>query len=74
MPKKTEKDLEADEALMKIRKRLSKTLAGFSSDFPAELDPWNMESSRPPAELFPVPELVLFALRNSQWRFPDEAL
>ena len=64
MPTETEKDSEADEALTKIRKRLSKTLAGFSSDFPAGLDPWNMESSRPPAELFPAPELVLFAFRN----------
>lgn len=70
MPKKIEKDAEADEALTKIRKRLSKALAGFSSDFPADLDPWDMESSRPAAELFPVPELVLFAFRNILgWRW-----
>lgn len=64
MPKKIEKDAAADEALTKIRKRLNKALVGFSSDFPADLNPWDMESSRPAAELFPVPELVLFAFRN----------
>jgi hypothetical protein len=70
MPKKIEKDPEADESLTKIRKRISKPLAGFSSDFPADLRPWDMESSRPPAELFPVPELVLFTFRNILgWRW-----
>lgn len=70
MPKKNEKDAQADEPLTKIRKRLSKALAGFSSDFPADLNPWDMESSRPDAELFPVPELVLFAFRNILgWRW-----
>ncbi|MBL3610631.1 hypothetical protein [Rhodovulum sulfidophilum] len=70
MPKKIEKDAAADEALTKIRKRLNKALVGFSSDFPADLNPWDMESSRPAAELFPVPELVLFAFRNILgWRW-----
>ncbi|MER9235861.1 hypothetical protein NKI56_28050 [Mesorhizobium sp. M0622] len=58
------------EALHKLRKRLGKKLAGFSSDFPAGLDSWDMESFRPPARLFPVPELVLFAFRNIMgWRW-----
>lgn len=70
MPKKIKNDAEADEALTKIRERLSKALVGFSSDFPADLNPWDMEASRPAAELFPVPELVLFAFRNIMgWRW-----
>ncbi|MBZ9726342.1 hypothetical protein LB554_20580 [Mesorhizobium sp. CO1-1-11] len=70
MPKKIKNDPEADEVMTKIRKRLNKTLAGFSPDFPAGLDSWDMESSRPPAELFPVPELVLFTFRNILgWRW-----
>lgn len=70
MPERIENEQKADEALAKIRQRLRKTLAGFSSDFPVGLDPWDMESSRPPAELFPVPELVLFAFRNILgWRW-----
>ncbi|MDX8498018.1 hypothetical protein RFM99_06265 [Mesorhizobium sp. VK4C] len=75
MPKSTLSAPHIDEALREIRERLGKKLKGFSSDFPTNLDRWKMESSRPPARLFPVPELVLFAFRNImgwQWSGPGE--
>jgi len=53
-----------------IRRRVAKKLSGFTSDFPNELDSWNMSSYRPNAKDFPVPELVLFTMRNLMgWRW-----
>ncbi|WP_428989432.1 hypothetical protein [Methylocapsa aurea] len=54
---------EAD-PLEKVRRRVAKKLTGFTSDFPADLNPWTMSSHRPARQAFPVPELVLFMLRN----------
>lgn len=54
----------------RARKRLEKKLVGFSSDFPRDLQRHEMESSRPNTKDFPVPELVLLALRNVMgWRW-----
>lgn len=47
-----------------VRRRVAKKLKGFTPDFPANLNPWDMSSHRPDAKAFPVPELILFMLRN----------
>lgn len=52
-----------------VRRRIAKKLVGFTPDFPDGLDPWEMSSQRPDKAAFPVPELVLFTLRNlMRWR------
>ena len=71
-------DVAADkptEEIDKLRARLVKKLNGFSADFPADLDTWTMEASRLERSAFPVPEMVLFALRNImgwRWNGPGE--
>lgn len=60
---KTSPDRE-DARLATARRRAAKTLKGFTADFPDNLDPWTMSGSRPDKAEFPVPELVLFLLRN----------
>jgi hypothetical protein len=47
-----------------ICKRIAKKLEGFTPDFPADLDRWDMGSHQPDARDFPVPGLVLFTMRN----------
>jgi len=47
-----------------IRKRVAKKLEGFTPDFPADLHSWDMASHPSDARDFPVPELVLFTMRN----------
>ena len=62
-----------DNAMEAVRNRVAKKLKGFTSDFPEDLDV--MSSHRLPPKEFPVPELVLFALRNLmgwQWQGPGE--
>jgi hypothetical protein len=54
-----------------IRRRLTKKLAGFSGDVPDGVSSWNMATSRPAREEFPIPGLVLLALRNIMG-FPSE--
>lgn len=58
-----------------VRARLARKLVGFTPDFPQDLDPWEMNSHRPAARAFPVPELVLFTLRDLlgwRWQGPGE--
>jgi hypothetical protein len=43
---------------------MAKSLKGFESGLPEGCDPWSLRGARPDPRLFPVPELVLFALRN----------
>ncbi len=44
-----------------LRRKLNKKLAGFSPEFPADLDPWSMRGWREGLEEdLPVPALVLF--------------
>jgi hypothetical protein len=65
---------EAD-PLASIRRKLIKKLSGFSGDVPAGVSSWNMAASRPAREEFPVPGLVLLALRNIMgfsWSGPGE--
>lgn len=53
-----------------VRRRVAMKLQGFTSDFPDTLTSWRMSSHRPRAGAFPVPELVLFMLRNLMgWRW-----
>jgi hypothetical protein len=48
-----------------LRPRLAKALVGFSRDLPQDWDQQHLENrTRPARTEFPVPELVLFALRN----------
>jgi hypothetical protein len=50
--------------LRAIRQRVAKKLEGFTPDFPADLDRWDMGSHQPDVKGFPVPDLVLFTMRN----------
>lgn len=62
-------------ALERARRPVAAKLKGFSPTFPDDLDPWDMNASKPAAEAFPVPELVLFTLRNLMgwgWQGPGE--
>lgn len=53
-----------------IRRRVAKKLDGFTPDFPDKSRGGNMNSYRPNAKDFPVPELVLFTMRNIMgWRW-----
>lgn len=56
-----------------IRNKLEKKLAGFTGDVPDGLCSWNMASIKPPKEEFPVPGLVLLALRNIMG-FPSQGV
>jgi hypothetical protein len=48
-----------------LRRKLNKKLAGFSPEFPADLDPWSMRGWREGLEEdLPVPALVLFLLNG----------
>lgn len=53
-----------DDRMSVLRRRISKELAGFEGGLPKGCDPWSLRGGRPRPELFPVPELVLFALRD----------
>lgn len=53
-----------DDSLAPLRAKLAKALKGFESGLPEGCDPWSLQGGRPDSKLFPVPELVLFALRN----------
>jgi hypothetical protein len=47
-----------------IRVRMSTALKGFESGLPQSCDRWKLRGSRPDPKFFPVPELVLLALRD----------
>lgn len=53
-----------DDRLAVLRRRMAKALTGFSGGLPDGCDPWSLRGGRPEPGLFPVPELVLFALRD----------
>jgi hypothetical protein len=55
---------EDDNPLVRLRRRMAKSLKGFESGLPEGCDPWSLRGARPDPKLFPVPELVLFALRD----------
>lgn len=56
--------LDHEGPLSRLRVRMSKALKGFESGLPEGCDPWSLRGGRPDPNLFPVPELVLFALRE----------
>jgi len=47
-----------------LKLRVTKTLVGFSKEFPDDQSGYDIPSSRPDKRDFPVPELVLFMMRN----------
>lgn len=47
-----------------LKARVSRNLVGFSKDFPNDGSRFDIPSSRPDKRDFPVPELVLFMMRN----------
>jgi len=47
-----------------LRVRMARALKGFKSGLPEEVDEWDLFPHTPDRKLFPVPELVLFGLRN----------
>lgn len=53
-----------DEPLVALRKRMAKSLKGFESGLPKGCDPWELRGGRADPKLFPVPEFVLFGLRD----------
>lgn len=58
-----------------LKARLRKALKGFESGLPEGVRDWDLSSHSPDRKLFPVPELVLFALRNMlgfRWSGPWE--
>lgn len=52
------------ESEIALKNRIAKSLKGFEKGNPEDLDESRIVSHNPPPELFPVPELVLFTLRN----------
>lgn len=61
--------------LATLRRRMEKSLKGFESGLPQGCDPWKLRRWRADPKLFPVPELVLFALREVmgfKWSGPGE--
>lgn len=47
-----------------LQRRMGKALVGFQGGLPEGCDPWSLRGARPDTTLFPVPELVLLALRD----------
>lgn len=64
-----------NDPLAALRRRMAKSLKGFESGLPEGCDPWKLRGGRADPKLFPVPELVLFALRDVMgftWSGPGE--
>jgi len=55
---------EDDDQFAALRTRMKKALNGFESGLPQNCDRWKLRGSRADPKLFPVPELVLLALRD----------
>lgn len=56
--------------LVEFRQRLAARLKGFSAEMTTEAKAMRMRSYKPDRALFPVPELVLFALREGMgWKW-----
>lgn len=60
----TDADGGDDGPMAQLRQRMARALNGFASGLPEGCDPWMLSGHRPDPKLFPVPELVLFALRD----------
>lgn len=60
----TDKQGSTDTQVEVLKGRLRKALKGFDSGLPAGVKDWDLVPHSPEVSLFPVPELVLFALRN----------
>lgn len=56
--------VDANGPIAQLRVRMAKALKGFEGRLPEGCDPWSLRGGRPDTKLFPVPELVLFALRE----------
>ena len=50
--------------MVHLRVEMKRALADFESELPENCAPWSLSPRRPDPRLFPVPELVLFALRD----------
>ncbi len=71
----TEEAEPADGPAGVLKARLRKALKGFESGLPDGVSDWDLSPHSPDNKLFPVPELVLFALRNMlgfRWSGPWE--
>ncbi len=56
--------------MAKLRKSIAKKLHGFTADYPDYDAVPDMDTHKPASKRFPVPELVLFTLRNVMgWRW-----
>jgi len=60
----TEQALPTGGSVEVLKVRLRKALKGFESGLPEGVRDWDLRFHSPDRKLFPVPELVLFALRN----------
>jgi len=70
MARKSGSRAAARDPIAALRRRVSTKLSGFTAEFPAGLDGWNMSSRRLERSEFAVPELLLFTLRNVMgWRW-----
>tara|TARA_A100001391_G_scaffold65878_6_gene41532 strand:+ start:8642 stop:9820 length:1179 start_codon:yes stop_codon:yes gene_type:complete len=61
--------------MKRLKAQMAKALDGFESGLPKGCDPCKLASSKPDRKQFPLPELVLFALRNVMgfsWSGPAE--
>lgn len=64
-----------NDPLAALRRRMAKSLKGFESGLPQGCDQWKLRGGSADPKLFPVPELVLFALRDVMgfsWSGPGE--
>lgn len=71
----TDEAVPAEGPVEVLKVRLRKALKGFESGLPEGVRDWDLSSHSPERKLFPVPELVLFALRNMlgfRWSGPGE--
>jgi hypothetical protein len=67
---KSTKTRQANDPMAKLRKSIAKKLHGFTADYPDYDAAPEMDIYKPASKRFPVPELVLFTLRNIMgWRW-----
>ena len=66
---------ELAQQLEHLQIKLGKALRGFEGGFPPGVSEWDLSAHNPDLDMFPVPELVLFALRDVmgfRWTGPGE--
>ncbi|TCA17379.1 hypothetical protein E0H68_06285 [Rhizobium leguminosarum bv. viciae] len=67
---KSAKTKQVTDPMAKLRKSIAKKLHGFTADYPDYAAAPEMNTYKPTSKRFPVPELVLFTLRNIMgWRW-----